>query len=160
MCCHVMYTVCIQLQLDYMISLFSQFLKISAYQYSSPIDKNHDSQCQCIKQQKTTFGQWRLIILEVSIALYSLQFEVQLHGQDKPTQWWCPLIFYRRATEEALLKVFDEALQQNEPIDVFFKLVTIYQNSEKYEVSYPLMKMNNILIPLLLACRAVVSNND
>ena len=63
-------------------------------------------------------------------------------------------------TQEALLKVFDEALRQNEPIDVFFKLITIYQNSEKYEVSYSLMKMNNILIPLLLACRAVVSNND
>ena len=39
-------------------------------------------------------------------------------------------------TQEALLKVFDEALRQNEPIDVFFKLVTIYQNSEKYEVTY------------------------
>ena len=39
-------------------------------------------------------------------------------------------------TQEALLKVFDEALRQNEPIDVFFKLVTIYQNSEKYEVVY------------------------
>lgn len=37
-------------------------------------------------------------------------------------------------TPEALLKVFDEALRQNEPIDVFFKLVTIYQNSEKFEV--------------------------
>ena len=63
-------------------------------------------------------------------------------------------------TQEAHWKVFDEALRQNEPIDVFLKLVTIYQNSEKYEVSYPLVKMNNILIPLLLACRAVVSNND
>ena len=39
-------------------------------------------------------------------------------------------------TQEALLKVFDEAQQQNEPIDVFFKLVTIYQTSEKYEVTY------------------------
>ena len=37
-------------------------------------------------------------------------------------------------TQEALLKVFDEALRQNEPIDVFLKLVSIYQNSEKYEV--------------------------
>ena len=63
-------------------------------------------------------------------------------------------------TQEALLKVFDEALRQNEPIDVFFKLVTIYQNSEKYEVSYTLMEVDSILIPLLLACRAIVSNND
>ena len=46
-------------------------------------------------------------------------------------------------TQEDLLKVFDEALRQNKPIDVFFKLVTIYQNSEKYEVSYPLMKIDN-----------------
>jgi len=37
-------------------------------------------------------------------------------------------------SQEALLKVFDEALRQNEPIDVFFRLVTIYQKSEKFEV--------------------------
>ena len=49
-------------------------------------------------------------------------------------------------TQEALLKVFDEALLQNEPIDIFFKLVTIYQKSEIYEVSYPLMEVNNTFV--------------
>ena len=48
------------------------------------------------------------------------------------------------STQEAVLEVFDEALRQNEPIDVFFKLVTIYQNSEKYEVV--LLQMNIITI--------------
>ena len=38
-------------------------------------------------------------------------------------------------TEESLLKVFEAALQQNEPVVVFFKLVNIYIQSKKFEVS-------------------------
>lgn len=55
-------------------------------------------------------------------------------------------------TQEALLKVFDEALRQNEPIDVFFKLVTIYQNSEKYEVTHKTgVNSNTILMHFVIS---------
>ncbi|XP_062503604.1 protein RRP5 homolog isoform X2 [Corticium candelabrum] len=36
-------------------------------------------------------------------------------------------------TEESLLKVFEEALQQNEPVVIFFKLINIYIQSRKFD---------------------------
>jgi rRNA biogenesis protein RRP5 len=38
-------------------------------------------------------------------------------------------------TQEALIKVFESALQQNEPIDVYKRLVTIYIQSEKHDLA-------------------------
>ena len=38
-------------------------------------------------------------------------------------------------SQESLGKVFQSALQQNEPLEVFNRLVAIYQQSEKMDVS-------------------------
>ncbi len=37
--------------------------------------------------------------------------------------------------QESLLKVFEQALQQNEPIEVFFRLTSVYETSNKLDVS-------------------------
>lgn len=37
-------------------------------------------------------------------------------------------------TEEALMKVFERAIQYNEPLKVFQQLADIYTGSEKYKV--------------------------
>ena len=37
-------------------------------------------------------------------------------------------------SHEQLVKVFESALQQNEPLEVFFRLVAIYEQSNKMEV--------------------------
>lgn len=36
-------------------------------------------------------------------------------------------------SQDSLVKVFDSALQQNEPIEVFFRLAAIYEQSKKFE---------------------------
>ena len=38
-------------------------------------------------------------------------------------------------SHEQLMKVFESALQQNEPLEVFMRLVAIYEQSNKMEVS-------------------------
>lgn len=38
-------------------------------------------------------------------------------------------------SHEQLMKVFESALEQNEPIEVFMRLVAIYEQSNKMEVS-------------------------
>ena len=38
-------------------------------------------------------------------------------------------------SHEQLMKVFESALQQNEPIEVFTRLVAIYEQSNKMDVS-------------------------
>ena len=37
-------------------------------------------------------------------------------------------------SHEQLVEVFEKALQQNEPLEVFFRLVAIYEQSNKMEV--------------------------
>jgi len=37
-------------------------------------------------------------------------------------------------SQETLVAVFEQALQQNEPIEVFFKLAAIYERSKKMDV--------------------------
>lgn len=37
--------------------------------------------------------------------------------------------------QESLMKVFEQAIQQNEPIEVFFRLASIYETSQKLDVS-------------------------
>ena len=37
-------------------------------------------------------------------------------------------------SQEMVVGVFERALQQNEPIDVFFRLVAIYERSKKMDV--------------------------
>ena len=37
-------------------------------------------------------------------------------------------------TQESLVKVFERALQQNEPKKVFFQLISIYTRTDKLEV--------------------------
>lgn len=37
-------------------------------------------------------------------------------------------------SQETVVGVFERALQQNEPIDVFFRLVAIYERSKKMDV--------------------------
>ena len=37
-------------------------------------------------------------------------------------------------TQNSLMKVFESALQQNEPIEVFFRLAAIYEQSKKLDV--------------------------
>ena len=37
-------------------------------------------------------------------------------------------------SHEQLVKVFESALQQNEPLEVFFRLVAIYEQSNKMKV--------------------------
>ena len=37
-------------------------------------------------------------------------------------------------SHEQLVKVFESALQQNEPLEVFLRLVAIYEQSNKMEV--------------------------
>lgn len=41
-------------------------------------------------------------------------------------------------SQESLVKVFESALQQNEPLEVFTRLVAIYESSSKWDVSRPL----------------------
>ena len=38
-------------------------------------------------------------------------------------------------SQESLVKVFESALQENEPLEVFTRLVTVYQQSKKFDVS-------------------------
>ena len=38
-------------------------------------------------------------------------------------------------THESLMKVFQRAIQQNEPLSVYYKLTDIYVNSKKLDVS-------------------------
>lgn len=38
-------------------------------------------------------------------------------------------------TQESLVKVFESALQQNEPTEVFFRLLAIYQSSKKFDLA-------------------------
>ena len=38
-------------------------------------------------------------------------------------------------SQESLVKVFESALRENEPLDVFTRLVAIYQQSQKFDVS-------------------------
>lgn len=38
-------------------------------------------------------------------------------------------------SQDTLVKVFEAALKENEPIDVFFRLVAIYEQSKKFDVS-------------------------
>lgn len=38
-------------------------------------------------------------------------------------------------TQETLVKVFESALQQNEPIDVYKRLATIYVQSKKHDLA-------------------------
>lgn len=40
-------------------------------------------------------------------------------------------------TEESLVKVFQRALQQNEPKKIFFQLIGIYTRTDKMEVCWP-----------------------
>ena len=70
------------------------------------------------------------------ITTYHSCYENYFREEKEKLNIWVALLNLENlyGTQEALLKVFDEALRHNEPIDVFFKLVTIYQNSEKYEV--------------------------
>ncbi len=37
--------------------------------------------------------------------------------------------------QESLMKVFEQAIQQNEPIEVFCRLASIYESSRKLNVS-------------------------
>lgn len=41
-------------------------------------------------------------------------------------------------SQETLVKVFESALQQNEPIEVYKKLATIYVQSKKYDLAHKL----------------------
>ncbi len=38
-------------------------------------------------------------------------------------------------SQESLIKVFESALRENEPLEVFTRLVAIYQQSQKFDVS-------------------------
>lgn len=40
-------------------------------------------------------------------------------------------------TQESLVKVFERALQQNEPKKIFFQLIGIYTRTDKVEVCLP-----------------------
>lgn len=39
-------------------------------------------------------------------------------------------------TQDSLVKVFERALQQNDPKKVFFHLISIYIKSDKHEVTF------------------------
>lgn len=45
-------------------------------------------------------------------------------------------------SHEQLVKVFESALQQNEPLEVFLRLVAIYEQSNKMEVRGARCKYN------------------
>lgn len=38
-------------------------------------------------------------------------------------------------TPSSLMAVFQDAVQQNEPLEVYFRLVAIYEKSDKFSVS-------------------------
>lgn len=39
------------------------------------------------------------------------------------------------STQSSLMAVFQDAVQQNEPLEVYFRLVAIYEKSDKFSVS-------------------------
>lgn len=50
-------------------------------------------------------------------------------------------------TQESLVKVFERALQQNEPKKVFFQLIGIYTRTDKFEVwKIILLVFQNVLV--------------
>lgn len=49
-------------------------------------------------------------------------------------------------TQESLLKVFERALQQNEPKKMFFQLAGIYARTNKMEVGNPLLSNSRALV--------------
>ena len=49
-------------------------------------------------------------------------------------------------TQESLIKVFERALQQNEPKKVFFQLIGIYTRTDKMEVCYPLVAKSRTFV--------------
>ena len=55
-------------------------------------------------------------------------------------------------TQESLIKVFESALQQNEPKKVFFHLINIYTKSNKTEVRVIIIKAlaTRVIFPLQL----------
>ena len=44
-------------------------------------------------------------------------------------------------SHEQLMKVFESALQENEPIEVFMRLLAIYEQSNKVEVSMTVVEI-------------------
>ena len=55
-------------------------------------------------------------------------------------------------TQSTLMAVFQDAVQQNEPMEVYLQLVSIYENSDKFNVSIVDCVLNSLFTVLFLAC--------
>ena len=50
------------------------------------------------------------------------------------------------------MKTFESALQQNEPTEVFFRLLAIYQSTKKFDVGNIFEPRSQASTPAFLAC--------
>lgn len=59
--------------------------------------------------------------------------------EDEKLNVWVALLNLENlyGSQESLVKVFQTALHQNDPLEVFRRLAAIYQESNKMAVSYP-----------------------
>ena len=66
--------------------------------------------------------------------------------EDEKFNVWIALLNLENSygTQDSLVKVFQRALEQNEPKKVFEHLVTIYKRSSKFEVLYKLCFTFNV----------------
>ena len=55
-------------------------------------------------------------------------------------------------TQESLVKTFESALQQNEPTEVFFRLLAIYQSTKKFDVGNIFEPLSQAPTQAFLAC--------
>lgn len=55
-------------------------------------------------------------------------------------------------TQSTLMAVFQDAVQQNEPMEVYLQLVSIYENSDKFNVSIVDCVLNSLFTVLFLTC--------
>lgn len=71
-----------------------------------------------------------------SLVLFILCFWFIFREEQEKLNVWVALMNLENlyGTQESLVKVFERALQQNEPKKVFFQLIGIYTRTDKLEV--------------------------
>lgn len=70
--------------------------------------------------------------------MYTVLYHVSREEDEKLNVWVALLNLENLyGSQESLVKVFQTALRQNDPLDVFRRLAAIYQESSKMAVSCP-----------------------
>lgn len=71
-------------------------------------------------------------------SVYTVLYHVSREEEEKLNVWVAQLNLENLyGSQESLVKVFQNALRQNDPLEVFRRLAAIYQESNKMAVSCP-----------------------